>query len=257
MFLYDGCVMKHKHCILQQQGLLDTKRLAIMLFVLLLLCTGALPALAQQTIFNVPSADVTPQGQVFLQHESQFRLWRPGRFWLGTHYAAVGIGHHTELDATLFNISAPASNNSALGLGFKSAIPVLQSALPKQDVRITVGSMVPISFEDQGVGNWSYLHLSGRIPKLKTRLTAGVSVGTRQIFGRNTVGFIAGYEQPVTQRLSLLGDWYSGTHGSGFFIPGISYAFPKAISAYLGFQIPNNTRCGQSGLVFELSKLIK
>ena len=36
---------------------------------------------AQQTLFNVPSADILEKGQIFLQHESQFS----GDFGLFTH----------------------------------------------------------------------------------------------------------------------------------------------------------------------------
>lgn len=211
-------------------------------------------AQAQQTIFNVPSADMTPKDKLFLQHESQFRPWGNNRFWLGTHYATFGIGHNTELDATLINVSSPASDNISLMLGLKSVIPVFTRQFPEEEFKVTVGGSVPISLQGRGVGSWGYSHVSGRIPKLKTRLTAGVSAGTENLFGRDTVHFIGGYEHPVTQRLSLIGDWYSGTHANGFFIPGFSYALNSTTSAYFGYQIPNNSRCGRSGFVFELAK---
>ncbi len=50
---------------------------------ILILCT--LKSYAQQTVFNVPSADVTPAQKVFLQHESQFKPYNPNAFWQGTH----------------------------------------------------------------------------------------------------------------------------------------------------------------------------
>jgi hypothetical protein len=214
----------------------------------------ALPTHAQQTIFNVPSADVTPQGTLFLQHESQFRAWEPDSFWLGTHYTAYGIGHNTELGATLINLSAPPSNNVSLMLGFKSAIPVLTNPFPEREFKITVGASTPISFQGRGVGAWVYSHLSSRLPTLKTRLTAGISGGTENLFGRDTVHFIGGYEQPITKRFSLIGDWFSGTHANGFFIPGFSFALTKSTNIYFGYQVPNNTKCGRSGIVFELAK---
>lgn len=95
---------------------------------------------------------------------------------------------------------------------------------------------------------------SGRVPRLKTRLAAGVSVGTKQIFGRNTVSFIGSYEQPVTKRFILQGDWYSGTHSLGLFIPGFSYALPRDITLYAGYQIPNTKRSESQGFVFEIAK---
>ncbi len=211
---------------------------------------------AQQTIFNVPSADVTPQDQVYLEHESQFKPWRPNAFWLGTHYTAYGIGHHTEIDATLSNVSAPTSGNIVLGIGFKSNIPLLAKRLPQRNLKLTIGNITPISLQGQGVGDWSYAHLSGRLPKLNTRLTAGVSAGTKQLFGRNTVGFIGGYEQPVTPRFSLIGDWFSGTHSNGYFIPGFSYVLRGTTTLFVGYQIPNTKRVGPQGFVIEVSTLM-
>lgn len=216
-----------------------------------LLCVSAQ---AQQTIFNVPSADALPKGQTFLQHESQFRTWQPGRFISNTEYFAHGIGHNTEAAVTLFNVNAPASDNITLAVGFKKVFPLLEHRFPAREFKLTVGQMLPISLQGEGVGNWSYTHISGRIPKLNTRLAAGVSTGTKQIFGRTTVNFIGTYEQPVTKRLSLQGDWYSGTSDLGLFITGFSYKLPRNTALYGGYQIPNNKRSGRQGFVVEFAK---
>lgn len=213
---------------------------------------------AQQTVFNVPSADVTPKGHVFLQEEAQFRGWNPGAFYGGTTYSAYGIGHNTELDATLFNVGAPATENISMGVGFKSAIPIpgLKEKFPEREFKITVGSDVVVGLEGNGVGNWTYAHLSGRVPKANTRLTAGISYGSRQVFGQNSTAFIAAVEQPLTKKLTLLGDWYSGNeHYAGYLIVGASYAFPKSTTLYAGYQIPNSPQVGKSGFVLQLSKI--
>lgn len=233
------------------------KRL-ILTILLSVLCTAK--AVAQQTVFNVPSADVTEKGAVFLQHESQFRPYNPDSFWLGTHYSAYGIGHNTELDATLFNVSAPDSHNISLGLGFKSAIPIskLNERYPQQEFKFTVGSEVLIGLQGNGVGNWTYTHLSGRLPKTRTRLTAGISAGTKQVFGKNTFCYIMAVEQPVTERLNIIADWYSGNENyAGFLIAGISYKLPKNTALYLGYQIPNAEMNGKTGFVIEVSKIFK
>lgn len=232
--------------------------ITIKIFILILTLNLFLKCYAQQTVFNVPSADVTPEGKLFLQHESQFRPYPPHAFWLGTHYSAVGIGHNTELDATLFNVSAPVSDNITLGLGFKSAMPIagLKEKFPERELKLTVGSEVLVSLQGEGVGNWSYAHLSGRVPKLNTRLTAGVSVGTKQLFGRDAVCFIGAVEQPVTEKFSLIADYYSGKENyAGFLIAGFSYKLPKNTAVYAGFQIPNNESNGRSGFVIEVSRI--
>jgi hypothetical protein len=213
-------------------------------------------AMAQQTIFNVPSADVTPKDHVYLEHESQFKPWRPNAFWLGTHYTALGVGHNTELDMTLGNVSAPASENILLDLGFKSNVLILPRKFPKRELKLTAGTIIPVSLQGKGVGNWSYAHLSGRIPKLNTRITAGVNAATTVFCGRDMVGFIGGYEQPITKRFSLIGDWFSGTHANGYFIPGFSYVITGPTTLFVGYQIPNTKRVGPQGFVIEISTLV-
>ncbi len=219
------------------------------------LCLGV--AQAQQTIFNVPSPDVTAKGEVFLEYETQFRTWRPGRFINNTAYSAFGLGHGTELDVTMFNVNAPSSGDITLGVGLKKTVPLFPKRFPRRELKLTLGELVPVSLQGQGIGNWTYAHLSARAPRLKTRVAVGISTGTRQIFGRTTVSAIATLEQPVTKRLSLQGDWYSGTHALGFLIAGFSYAMPYNTVLFGGYQIPNTPRSGRQGFVFEFAKTIK
>lgn len=228
------------------------------LLVLILFCVPCNWVSAQQTIFNVPSADVTPKGHVFIQEEAQTAPWYTQGAYVGTTYAAVGIGHNTEIDTTLFNVASPASQNIAIGAGFKSAIPIpyLDKKFPAREFKFTVGSNMLFGLEGTGVGNWTYAHLSGRVPKLNTRLTAGFSYGGKQVFGINSTSFIAGVEQPITKKLTLIGDWYSGSeHFAGYLIVGGSYALPHNTTLFLGFQSPNSPNVGPPGFVIEVAKI--
>jgi len=232
------------------------KLLYLFISILSLFLLNNMPVLAQQTIFNVPSAEVTPKGKIYLEPEFQFRPWNPGRNMLNTNYIILGVGHNTEVGLLIYNVSAPASHNITLAPGFKSSIPIFSKKLPNLELKAIGGTEILASVQGGGAGNWSFAELSGRIPKLKTRLTAGISVGTKVVFGRTAVSFIGGYEQPVTKHFSLQGDWFSGTHNNGFFIPGFAYSFPKDVTLYAGYQIPNNSQCGKSGFVIELAKLL-
>ena len=230
----------------------------ILLFIIFFSNFSVIRGFAQQTIFNVPSADVTPQGHVFLQQEAQFNGSNPGAFFNGTTYSAIGIGHNTEIDATLFNVGAPATQNMTIGVGFKSAIPIagLKDKFPEREFKLTIGSDILFGLEGNGIGNWTYAHLSARVPKVNTRLTAGLSYGTRQVFGQQTTAFIAGVEQPITKKFSLIGDWYSGNeHFAGYLITGFSYAFPNNTTLYCGYQIPNSPQVGNNGFVIEMAKI--
>lgn len=233
-------------------------RMLIFALAVLHACTG--PAASQQTIFNVPGDGMTPAGKLFVQNEGQFRPWTPGAFYLGTQYLSLGVGHNTELDTTLFNFASPKAGPVTLAVGAKSVIPLCKDRLKNRQLKLIVGQMIPIALERSGgvdgVGNWSYASLSARLPWSNTRLQGGVSTGTRQIFGRTHVCFIGGYEQPLTSRFSLIGDWFSGRHSQGLFIPGFSCALPRDVTLYCGFQIPNFRENGRTGFVVELAKIL-
>lgn len=228
----------------------------IILFLLLIMLKN--PCFAEQTIFNIPSADITPKGRVCLQQEAQFRTWGDDAFFTGTTYGALGLGNNTELSLDLFNVNVPLTRNISLGVGFKSSSPIagLEEKFPEREFKFTVGSNVLIGLEGNGVGNWSYTHLSGRVPKLNTRITAGLSFGTRQAFGETNLSFIGAVEQPITKKMNLIAEWYSGkSHLNGLLIVGGSYALPKETTIHLGYQIPNTPQNGVSGFVVQVSKM--
>jgi hypothetical protein len=215
------------------------------IFLLMFFCVDK--AHSQQTIFNVPSADVTEKGMIFVQQEGQFS----DEFGLFTSYGAYGIGKNTEIDLTLFGVGTKKVRNEVLGIGFKSFIPLHE----KSETKLTFGTLLPVSLRGDGVGGYFYSHLSTRLPKIKTRITSGLSVGTTTLFGRDVVCYIAGVEQPITKRLSLVMDWHSGKHANGFLIPGFAYDFGRQTVLWAGYQIHNNKANGDNGFVIELSKI--
>jgi len=88
----------------------------------------------QQAIVHMPSADITPKGQGFVMHETQWRPWGDG---------------------------SPGVINQNVGLGFKSAVPLGGGAAEK---KLTVGSMALVNYKGMGVGNFTYSHYSFRLP---------------------------------------------------------------------------------------------
>lgn len=217
---------------------------------------------AQQTIFNVPSADVTEKQSFFYQHQSELRPWNPGKTWQMTNNLGYGIGKHTELDATFIGLDAFGgkhgwSRNSALGLGFKTSLPLFPKKLEAEELKLVVGELIPIEFTGHSLGSWSYSELSGRIPFTKTRLTAGVNYGTKQIFNTSQFSYMVGYEHPLTKHWMLQGDWFSGKHGQGAFIPGMVYIFKNGTMLSFGYQIPNPHARIHSAFIFELTTFFK
>ena len=201
---------------------------------------------AQQTIFNVPSADLTEKGMVFFQHQSSFS----GNFASFDNNFVLGVGKHTEFDVTLFDVGTKSVRNEELAVGFKTVLPLHE----KSQTKFTFGHLIPVSLRGNGVGGYSYSHLSTVLPKIKTRLTSGVAIGTTTLFDRDFICYIAGIEQPVTKKFSLVFDWYSGKHSNGFLIPGFYYSFTPKFILSSGFRIRNNKENGSNGFIVELSK---
>lgn len=227
---------------------MQNKNIFVFLILTFLIFGFCNASYAQQTIFNVPSADVTPKGKLFLQHESQFS----NKFLVNTEYSAFGIGKNTEIDVTLLGIGTDNVANEVLGVGFKTSLPLHE----KSETKFTYGVLLPTSLMGKGVGGYAYSHLSTRLPKLNTRITSGVFVGTTSVLGRDFVSYIAGVEQPITKRFSLIMDWYSGKHANGFLIPGFSYYLGKNFTLYAGYQIHNNKANGDNGFVVEVAKIL-
>lgn len=211
--------------------------------------------LAQQTIFNVPSADILAEDKIFVQHESQFRTKEPQDFINTTNYFAYGVAPNLELDATLFNFSSPASKNVTLGLGFKTAYNFDFEGAKQYQAKIIFGDMAAFSLQNNGVGNWLYIEPSFLIYQTGTRLTGGITYGTKQIFGEEIICFLGGFEQKITSKLNFIGDWYSGDHAMSIFANGFSYQFPKDLSFYWGYQIPNSKKVGRNSFVVEVAKI--
>jgi hypothetical protein len=210
-----------------------------------------LPAAAQQAIVNMPSADITPKGKHFLMHETQTRAFTQGNYWYGTNFYAYGLGKSTELAVTSYNVGTPIAANKSTGIGFKSSPQLFADRWPKNEIKLTVGQMAVVNHNGKGLGSFSYSHLSVRVPRSGTRLTAGGFFGTRQLLNVNAGDFLAGVEQPVGKRWILLGEWFRGRHDFGFFIPGVLFHPTKKHIIVVGFKIPNHPGNGKPGLVLE------
>jgi hypothetical protein len=77
------------------------------------------------------------------------------------------------------------------------------------------------------------------------------------LFGVTTrLHFIGGAEQPLSDRVSIIADWFSGGHAQGFVTSGLSIGLNKSTTLFAGYQRPNNkTIAERSGLTMELAKI--
>jgi hypothetical protein len=100
----------------------------------------------------------------------------------------------------MYGDSSPTSANRFLGMGLKSSLPWSQSWAQRWELKTSVGTMLPVSFEGKGVGSWAYGNASVRLPRAHSR----------QIFGRRTYSTMVVVEQPITRKLGIVSDWCNG-----------------------------------------------
>lgn len=224
---------------------------------------------AQSLIAGIPSADVAHLGRFEMTHESQIKpnFTKPG--WNSFNILCYGLSKTTELTMTYNNLGNAKIPNQALGFGFKTMIPVVKDS--HWEPKLGGGLMGGISTVDWSGGYWAYGLSSFRLPGLKTRFTAGLSYGTSQFFGWGTrtsrspisgdkveenfrftpISFMGGIEQPITDKFSLLADWFSGDHDLGALIAGGQYRFSDDFLLISGWKIDNESR-DDDALIIEL-----
>jgi hypothetical protein len=227
-------------------------RLLVLVSVFLILSVASIRG--QSLIVGIPSADITPKGEFALAHESQLNRFQVGTYWNSFTFATYGIGRNTELASSAYGFSIPGSGNRALGFGLKSMYPIKTSFAQKWQLKLTGGFMLPVSFNGKGVGYWLYSNGSLRVPRARTRLTVGPSLGTRQIFGRRAYSTMVGFEQPLSKRWGIVSDWFSGTNDLGAAIFAISFQRDPRTLIIFGYKISNNARSGKPAFMIEVAR---
>lgn len=220
---------------------------------------------AQQAIITMPAADTTPERSFFVMHESQLRLWGPKPAWSGTYFLTFGVGSNTELAVTLFDVGVDGAGalygNATLAAGFKSVVPIARASAPSLELGIITGAMALSSLRDSTLGGWMYAIPTVRLPVARTRLSAGVSFATEQLYGRGHSGFsfAASIEQPVpipgTRGLSLVAEWFSGAHELSNLIVGATWHLHPALILVAGWKVPTRDayfHVHEQALVFEV-----
>lgn len=198
-------------------------------------------ARAQQAIVTMPSADITDPRVVFAMKESQLRLWGREPMWNATFFLTYGLGYHSELALTFFNIGVPATDNASMAMGYKTALPLFADRHADLELKLTFGAMGIVSLDAQGYGYWLYSHLSGRLPRLETRISAGISQGSKVLFLKDqATSFIVALEQPIpwVHGLTLTAEWFSGSHDLANLIFGAAYHPNPRMIFVLGYKIP-------------------
>lgn len=205
-------------------------------FVLLFfLIFQPLKADAQQTIINIPSSEILPAGDILFKDSNRFDTFSPGRYTSLTPSVTLGTGFGTEL-STAVGTSIDENHNASV----KNDICAKKVFFWGHSTRLTIGGAIsPYLTQSVHPDTFLYTHLSQRIKKTKTSLTAGAYVNGQKSF-ISTGGVILGLEQIIIpNKLRLAFDWMSGHDSLGRIGVGLKYRPVPTVSITSAVIIPN------------------
>lgn len=206
--------------------------------ILLLLGSSYSTARAQQTLFNVPSADVLDRGEVYGELDLSFKPVEP-KFSSFVPRVVFGVGSRVEVGLNIAGNVQPGSDTTTL----VTAVKWKPYDGGDNGWAFIVGNnlFIPVRNRSFNVGNYAYAAFSKTL-KTKTRLTAGGYHFTKDVVapGAQRAGGQFGFEQPVTEKLTVQADWFTGRHANGYFTPGITYKLNPKLIGFFGYSLGNS-----------------
>ena len=223
--------------------MLRTRLLAIHLF-----CSAQL-ALAQSTLFNIPTTDTVAKGSVYLEFDYLPQIPKPSfadRQYIINPRVVAGPGDNVEFGSN-FQIFHSSPTTTTL---FQPNIKWKFAHDNNNGLAAAVGGILYTPFNHRETTDTFGLIYGSFSKKVKTgnygpRLTAGpygvVSGGS---FAGPKAGALVGYEQPIHTKLTFVADWFSGKNFFGYFTPGVSITLPANGVFNAGYSIGNDSYHG-------------
>jgi hypothetical protein len=218
-------------------------------------------AMAQSTIFNIPSTDTVDFKKNYVEFDFLPQAPGPENGAMTTIYnprLVIGLPGNAEV-----GLNFPIFHNSdgfAIGSETPTTAGYIQPNIKwkffKNDdkgLAAVVGGVLTTPLNSRtGQTTWGYIY--GEVSmKYKGDHGPRVTVGGYGViadvdpapegpfsFVGTRGGAILGYEQPIHGPLSFVADWFSSQNSIGYFTPGISVALPHNGLFNLGYSIGND-----------------
>jgi hypothetical protein len=217
------------------------------LLVLSLLLFAAKSACAQETVFDVPSADFLDKGKVYGELDGTASALGP--LFTYTPRVVVGIGNHMEVGLNFNGLSSPTLAQLDLS-------PTIKWQLWRRESgwSFYIGDDVffPVRQRSYTAGNYFYASFAKQWKH--TRIGFGAYDFTRHVVASaNRAGGQFTFEQQLTKRVTLAAEWYTGNHSAGYMNPGAIFKVTSKLTVYAAYQIGNaNVSKGNHQFLWEL-----
>lgn len=209
---------------------------------------------AQQTVFNVPTADVLDKGKVYVELDASFKTNNTDALTKFSSFVpriVIGTGGNVEIGLNLAGNVQPGADTTTL-------VPTVKWRFyqsEKKGLAVFAGNnfYFPVRNRSYRFGTYTYTAVAKTINK--TRLTAGAFVFSKNVVAPNAArgGGQFAIEQTVNSKLTLAADWFTGKHANGYFTPGIIYKPHPKVTSYFSYSIGNaDAGSGNHFFLFEL-----
>ncbi|MGC2235685.1 MAG: hypothetical protein WA584_05965 [Pyrinomonadaceae bacterium] len=209
---------------------------------------------AQQTVFNVPTADVLDKGKVYVELDASFKTSSDDalrKFSSFVPRIVVGAGGNVEVGLNLTGNIQPGADTTTL-------VPAVKWRFyqnEKKDLALFAGNNFYIPMRNRGYKFGAYTYAAVAKTINKTRLTAGAFVYSKNVVAPNATrgGGQFAVEQTINSKLTIAADWLTGKHANGYFTPGIIYKPTPKITTYFSYSIGNaDANKGNHFFLFEI-----
>ncbi len=219
-----------------------------MLFGLLLIASLASSARAQSAIFNVPTTDVLPAGELLVEADyiTHPTSYESGGFQMFGPSLIYGVGKKMEVGLNFYYTKSSEPDAAELQPNFKWTF---YDDEERSGLAAAAGAVLFIPLKNRDAANTNalvYLTFSKKIKHEKYGprfTTGGYSFVGRMDEGETRAGVLLGYEQPVVpDKLDFFADWISGNNSFGYAASGVIITLPKESYLYAGYSFGNQGR---------------
>ncbi|MGB7284597.1 MAG: hypothetical protein WBE13_20190 [Candidatus Acidiferrum sp.] len=190
---------------------------------------------AQETVFDVPSADILDQGKVYGELDGTVRPMNLVATF--TPRVVVGIGDQIEIGVNFDGLTTPVTGELELSPTIKWRIWKVRTT----GWALYVGDdlFFPVRQRAYNAGNYSYAFFAKEW-KHGTRVGVGGYDFTKNVVAAaNRAGGQFTIEQKITSRVTLAAEWYTGNQAVGYVNPGAIIKVTSKLTAYAAYQIGN------------------
>ena len=198
-------------------------------------------AQAQQTVFNVPTTDVLDKGKVYFELDVSAKPvdgQAVNKFSSFVPRLVIGAGHQIEAGVNLLGNIQPGPDATTISPTIKWRVYDGKD----NGWAMVLGDNVFIPVHNRGydVGTYTYA-MTQKTFNQSTRVGFGGYFFSKNVVAPNAnrSGGQFAFEQPLSKKVTIAADWFTGKHSSGYFTPGVIFKVGSKITGYASYPIGN------------------